>query len=95
MIPFPNAIAGIAIGLVNDSWINRLLIPFVWGFVWCVYVSILETSKREIFITRHQDKPVKFGMSAFQAFYFVEYLTALQTSLIFSIIFGGFRELFS
>jgi len=36
VIPFPNVIAGILIGVFNETWLARLILPFVWGLVYCV-----------------------------------------------------------
>jgi hypothetical protein len=96
MIPFPNVIAGILIGIANDTWLARLIIPLAWGLVFCVYTSIARRDKRDAFITQSQgrDRQAKWGMSHMQTFYFVEYLTATSTSLIFSIISGLIKGLF-
>ena len=92
----PNAIAGVLIGIANDSWLPRLIIPFIWGVVFCVYTSIARQAKREEFIVQAvmREQKAKWGMSPTQAFYFTEYGTATVTSLIFSIIAGGIKLLF-
>ena len=96
MGPFPNVIAGILIGIVNDTWLSRLIIPFIWGFVFCIYTSIFRRDKRDVFITNAEihDIKAKWGMSNVQAFYFIEYFTASFTSLLFSIISGFIKGLF-
>lgn len=38
MIPFPNLVAGILVGIANDSCVARLVVPFIWGIVFCVYI---------------------------------------------------------
>jgi len=35
-----NVIAGLLIGWVNDPWAARILVPFGWGIVWCLYQAI-------------------------------------------------------
>jgi len=96
MIPFPNAIAGIMIGIANSSWIARLVIPFGWAIVFCVSVSIFERKRRDAYVVNHGglENKAKWGMSQIQAFYFVEYMTASSTSLIFSVLSGGIKSIF-
>ena len=95
MIPFPNAIAGILIGAINDAWLLRLLIPFGWGFVYLLYISITDADRRTAHV-QNAEKPdhrPRFGLSPLMAFYTIEYGTALVTSLNFSIISGAIRDL--
>ncbi len=96
MIPMPNVIAGISIGFANDTWLYRILIPFVWGVVFCIYISIVQRDKLDVFITQAEMKgyKAKGGMSHLLSFYFIEYTTATTTSLIFSVITGGIKALF-
>ena len=91
-----NVIAGILIGIANDTWFSRLIIPFVWGIVFCFYTSILskDREKVSIEIREMRGKKAKWGMSHFQAFYFIEYITAAFTSLIFSIGAGFVKGFF-
>jgi len=96
MIPFPNIIAGIMIGVVSDAWHIRLIVPFIWGIVYCVNTSIFRREKRDEFVARSEklDRKTKLGMSQAQAFYFVEYGTVSFTSLLFSVISGFIKGLF-
>ncbi len=96
MISFPNVIAGMLIGIVNDTWLTRSTVPFIWGIVFCIYTSIVRRDKRDTFIAnaKMHDRKAKWGMSSVQAFYFVEYMTATFTSLVFSIISGFIKGLF-
>ncbi len=96
MIPFPNVIAGILIGIASDTWCAWLIVPFIWGIVFCIYTSIARRGERDAFIANAeiQDKKAKWGMSHIQAFYFVEYMTASFTSLFFSVISGFIKGLF-
>ncbi|MBW2004751.1 MAG: hypothetical protein JRI72_09080, partial [Deltaproteobacteria bacterium] len=50
MIPFPNVIAGILIGITNDAWIARLILPFGWGVAYCIYTSITRRDRRDEFV---------------------------------------------
>ena len=85
-----NVIAGILIGIANDTWLARIIVPFGWGIVFCIYASIARRKKKEVFIENPENsgRDAMFGMSHGQAFYFVEYMTATFTSLAFSIISG-------
>ncbi len=96
MIPFVNVLAGILIGAFNDTWLARLLAPFVWGVVFCIYISIVERKRRDAFIAHAEmnDRKARWGMSHMQAFYFTEYMTSTLTSLTFSIISGFIKGLF-
>lgn len=96
MLPFPNVLAGILIGIANDTWLARLVIPFVWGIVFCFYASFSWRDRREAFVAHQRSlgRKVKWGMSPIQAFYFVEYMTGSFTSLIFSVISGAIKALF-
>lgn len=91
MIPFPNQIAGIAIGIVTDSWILRLILPFVWGGIF----SILKLSFKEFELVELTDE---FGKQTSiikrrPTIQFSEYLSAVKTSLFFSLIFGAIKSL--
>ncbi len=96
MIRFLNVIAGILIGIGNDSWLVRLVIPFVWGIVFCVYVSFSWRDRRAAYIAQAEslDHKLKWDMSPTQSFYFIEYMTASSTSLIFSILSGTIKSIF-
>lgn len=96
MIPFPNVIAGIMIGIVNDVWVARLLAPFVWGIVFCIHTSIVRREELNAFVAwaYMSEKKNKWGMNHKQAFYFVENMTAVSTSLPLSIISGFVKGLF-
>ena len=92
-MPFPNLIAGILIGIACHKWGTRLIIPFAWGVVFCVYASIFEKSKRDVTIAykKHLNRKLKWGMSPTHVFYFGEYVTATFTSLIFSVLAGTIK----
>ena len=96
MIPFPNVIAGILIGIANDTWLARLIIPFIWGIVFFFYASFFGRARKDSFVAHQESlgRKAKWGMSPNQAFYFVGYMTASFTSLIFSLISGAIKSLF-
>ncbi|MFH0854297.1 MAG: hypothetical protein V1891_02290 [bacterium] len=61
-----------------------------------VYTAIARQDKRDVFITNAEkhNKKAKWGMSHKQVFYFIEYMTASSTALIFSILAGVIKNLF-
>ncbi len=89
-------ISGILIGLVNNSWTERIVASFIWGVVIMVYMAIVEQNKCDIYIknVERYNKKAKFGISHKQAFYFIEYMTASFTALFFSILAGVIKILF-
>ena len=93
MIPFPNVIAGILIGVANETWSALFIIPFVWGIAYCIYVLFTKKEELNMFIEQAKinNRKGKWGMSHKQEFYFVEYTTASFTSLVFSLISGILR----
>jgi len=96
MIPMPNAIAGVLIGLVNDAWLARVLAPFGWGAVFCIYTSITRRDQLDASVAQGEmrGRKARGRMSHAQAFYFIEYATATTTSLIFSVVAGAIKALF-
>jgi len=96
MITFPNAIAGILIGIANQSWFFCIFAPFAWGVVFCLYMSIAEPQLRGASYANAElrEEKTKWGMSHRQAFYFNAYTTAISTSLLFSIVTGIIKQLF-
>ena len=88
-----NVIAGLMIGFVNEVWFTRLLAPFLWGVVFCVYTWIIRQDRFNTFLTNAEKRgrESKWGMSHKAAFYFIEYLTALTTSMAFSLVGGLIR----
>lgn len=83
-----NAIAGILIGIVNKTWLGRIIAPFLWGFVWYFRVLVFKSDYYNNYLETTKGKSLKWGMSPKISFFFTEYTTALITSLLFSIIAG-------
>lgn len=82
MIPVPNFLAGVLIGIVNTSWAAVILACCVWSVVFCGYVSIADSTRKEAAIKdfRSRGRRLLFG-SATLTFYGIEFYTALMTSL--------------
>ena len=74
-----NVAAGILIGVTSESWRACLLLPFVWGFVHCAYELILGRHNNLVVLTTREGHPIA-------SYYISGYLTALVTSLPFSVI---------
>ena len=91
-----NVYAGILIGVVNNTWLARIITPFIWGIVFCIYTSITRKQKEEIFIenAKNSGRKAMLGMSHYWAFYFIEYMTATFIALAFSIISGFIKKMF-
>jgi len=83
-----NVIAGILIGIANKSWLARILVPFVWGFIFYFYVIFFKGSYYDRYLEKNKDRRLKWGMKPRVSFFFIEYMTALTTSFIFSIASG-------
>lgn len=81
-----NAIAGILIGIANESWTGYLLAPLVWGLVWCAYVSFRHRERLKDYISGGLEKTSRKESELIRAFYLTEYGTAVTTSLFFSIL---------
>lgn len=86
-----SVVAGVLIGWFNDTWALRLVVPFAWGLVYLAYLSIVGQEKRDRFITNalsRGEKPTRWFTSHAQAYWFIEYNTAVLTSMFLSVITG-------
>jgi len=87
MLPAPNFIAGVLIGIANDSWFVVIIVCFIWSLIFCVYVSMFDTQRKTATISHFEStNRAMWGMSHTAAFYFVEFNTALTTSLISAVL---------
>ncbi|KKS46606.1 hypothetical protein A2567_00795 [Candidatus Azambacteria bacterium RIFOXYD1_FULL_42_11] len=89
-----NVIAGILIGIINNSWLAIIVAPLLWGIVWCV-LQFIYKNKLNNYLDRAKEKnlPLKWKMSHTQSFYFIEYLTSSTTALIFSVLVKLIKDL--
>jgi len=83
-----NVIAGILIGIINDSWWGRIISPFLWGFVWYSRMMIFKSDYHVRYLEENKERKLKWGMKPKVTFFFIEYITAVSTSLVFSVIAG-------
>ena len=97
MIPAPNLIAGLLIGIANDSWLAVISVCFIWSLIFCVYVSVLDTGRKTATISHFEsaDRKPMWGMSHTAAFYFIEFNTALTTSLLIASVAFAVKRLFA
>ena len=82
----PNVIAGILIGIGNDSWTTVIGVSFVWGVVWIVWAIVrnsewLQANVQRGMVDKEWSKPRAYVMSLS-----IEYVTAVITVLPISCI---------
>lgn len=90
MIPAPNFIAGVLIGLINDPWTSVALSSIGWSFVFCVYVTLTQNDRKKVTIASFAEKGQRLFLgSPTITFYAIEFITALATSIVVgSIVYG-------
>ncbi len=54
MIP-SSLIAGLLIGIANDSWLAVITVCFIWSLVFCVYVSMFDTRRKTATISHFEN----------------------------------------
>ena len=82
--------------MANDSWLAVISVCIIWSLVFCVYVSVLDT-RTTATISHFEStdtKPV-WGMLHAAAFYFVEFNTALTSSLLVASLAYTIKRLFA
>jgi hypothetical protein len=86
VIPMPNVLAGILIGVVNDSWVTVLVSAAVWPLIFCLYVSIVDQQRRAATVAAFAERGrhLLFG-SPLITFYAGEAFTGLLTALPFAV----------
>lgn len=87
MIPAPNFIAGLLIGLANTSWLAVVLACLAWPFVFCAYVGIADAARRDATVEHFRTNSRRLlSDSPVLTFYAIEFSTALTTSLFVACI---------
>lgn len=82
MIPVPNVVAGVLIGLVNTGWVEIIGSALIWSVIYCFYVSITEQPRVEVTLSQYRKSARKlFFRSPAATFYSIEFVTALFTAL--------------
>jgi hypothetical protein len=85
MIPVPNFIAGVLIGIFNVSWSAVFYASLLWGFVFLVMAAFNGKSARIAFIERGYQGS-KLGISKNGWYWIIEYWTGFATALFFGTI---------
>jgi hypothetical protein len=82
VIPAPNVIAGVMIGIAADTWLIAVTSAIGWSFVFCLYVTLHDRPRRDVTIDafRHRSGRLLLG-SPVLTFYAIEFSTALVTAL--------------
>jgi hypothetical protein len=83
-----NVIAGILIGIANHTLLGRIIAPFFWGIVFCMYTIILHKDRYDYYVATHDAETHRWGWKPGFAFFQIEYVTAAVTSLVFSLLAG-------
>ena len=96
MIPAPNDIAGILIGIANDTIAIKLIASIGWGFIFLGYIQLKDEKgiKEGIKKFRAVNGKTKIGFSPKITFYIIEYITAFITSFIFAMLTGLIKGIF-
>ena len=103
-MPTPNIIAGILIGVANETWLAVALTCVIWGFVVCALRAILNGRSRDQFIlnlaairsqAESEGRPVGFSLRHPRICYYrIEYFTAVFTSGFYAIFTFTLKNLF-
>lgn len=96
MVPAPNLIAGLIIGIANDSWISLLLSSLGWVAVFCVYVSVGDRARAAETIAQFRDRGQRLFLGSPTAtFYVGEAITAALTAAPIASIVYATKSLFA
>ncbi len=77
-----NVLAGLAIGIVNTSWLAVFVVSLTWPFIFCTYVSTLHRQRARATIADFQARGRHFLFgSPVITFYGIEFATSLVTVL--------------
>lgn len=96
MIPAPNVIAGILIGIANDGWLTVMEATVIWPFVFCLYVSIVERARMIAAVASLSERGRHLiGGSPALTFYAIEFATALTTALPIALLAHALKRFVS
>lgn len=97
MIPVPNLIAGVLIGIFSNSWLSSLFICAAWGLIFCIYIFITQRQRQYDFeykyVQNHGQAAHNYAKITF-LFYTIEYFTGFCTSFLFAAISRLVKMLF-
>jgi len=96
MIPAPNFLAGVLIGIANNLWWSVALSALGWGIVFCFYVTITQSERRRKSIESITERGQKLFLgSPTMTFYMIEFVTAFITSSVVGMVAYGIKRLFT
>ncbi len=94
MIPAPNVLAGILIGIASTRWIEVLLTSLAWPLVFCVYVWIRERQRADATIESFRVHGKRLLLaSPTLTFYAIEFWTALITTTPGAVVMFSIKKL--
>ena len=70
---------GVIIAIIANTWIGRIVPPFIWGVIWCARLVLLPGGLR---LGRNNG-----------AFYIAEYVKAVGGSLLPALMIGSLKAL--
>jgi phosphoglycerol transferase MdoB-like AlkP superfamily enzyme len=91
MIPVPNLIAGVLIGIFISSWSSVFYASLIWGVIFLIMVAFNGSSARDAFLEKAQSK---HGIPKIAWYWIIEYWTGFATSLFFGTIVHFIMEIF-
>jgi hypothetical protein len=96
MIPAPNVIAGVLVGVLSDNWLTVLVSAALWPFAFCLYVSIAHRTRRDSTVASFaaRGRHLVLG-SPVLTFYAVEFATALATTVPIALLAHAVKRLVS
>lgn len=95
MIPAPNFIAGVLIGIANEQLYSVALSSLGWGLFFCFYVSVVQSKKRKETISTLAERGQRlFLNSPAITFLLIEFITSFFTSIVVGSIVFGVKQLF-
>lgn len=96
MIPAPNVVAGILIGVVNDGWLTVLGAAVIWPLIFCVYVSITDRNRMTATVASFSERGRHLiAGSPVLTFYAIEFATALGTALPSALVAHAVKQFIS
>ena len=96
MIPAPNLIAGVLIGIANDQWSAVALSSIGWSLIFCFYVTLIQAERKNVTIASFAEKGQRLILgSPAITFYTMEFITAFVTSIVVGSIVYGLKQLFT
>ena len=91
-----NFIAGIMIGLTNESWLGCIFSSIGWGIIYCLYKYFFRADEIQNYLKRAKDldRPLRWGIDPKLSFFIIEFNTAVVSALFFSLLLFGIRLIY-